>query len=664
MNEFKMNNENISIYNSSSMNENIMERVLSAYITDIKEFTLYGIHLTELGVKEKKPKEKLMVSVDVLVETIQKKMGVILSVLINNQDMINELKAEEENLKQKEEYLKQTNKIIHLLSEAYKISDCIIKPFPSVLGEEIRIEEVEINHYSCDLLKGEVMLYLSYFEVLIQNISSILFKGNFLWKKELNLEPIKKFISITKSNIRKAFKEYLGFVEENLLPVAAEATQIDNASIDNQEDISYIAELIQNNQEEQLVQASNREVTFNTNTFCIQASQEEGNKSPFQGVLFPIGQVSESAPAKGSDTPLYVPIEVAREVVDFINASDGLPLDASPDLSGHNDKGVVGIMNKAEIVDNNLIVYGHLFPFNNPEMVSLIKSEKNNLGMSINAIAQGIKTVIDGVNVFSIKNLKPLGANILKAVRATWKNTAVLQASENENEDEDNENNNLNMIDYEKDIYRQNCLNDELNLEETKNNFENSIFNCENKTEDFSMPEISDISLLFERFNDKLDVFLSNTENQIESLRDEIDEHYNQTENLVKAQANLIDSLESQVRDIINEKELVKAQAEEKEKEASLQVQQNQLMENLTKQVTENILSALNPTGQPVRKTQPLVQASAIEDSTNSKSLSDVEKRLIAAEATLKTMEEMGRSGAERIQLLEEIYELRHTLNS
>lgn len=156
--------------------------------------------------------------------------------------------------------------------------------------------------------------------------------------------------------------------------------------------------------------------------------QANANTVPFEGVLFIIDEPSESAPAKGSSYPLYVPMDVAIQAAEALNNSGGLPLDVDVSLVCHSDTNIVGIMTSAEIRGKDFVVRGHLFARNQEERVSLIASNKDALGMSMNAFASGNVQQIDNVTAYCIETLELLGANILMADKATWQKTRVLAA--------------------------------------------------------------------------------------------------------------------------------------------------------------------------------------------------------------------------------------------
>jgi hypothetical protein len=104
-----------------------------------------------------------------------------------------------------------------------------------------------------------------------------------------------------------------------------------------------------------------------------ESAQVESNRHPIKGVLFKIDTPSECAPSIGTGHPLYVPRKVAEEALANI---EGLPLDADDSLSNHANDQIVGVMVGAEIVGNDFVVKGHLWPYNNQKKVNLIRARQ------------------------------------------------------------------------------------------------------------------------------------------------------------------------------------------------------------------------------------------------------------------------------------------------
>ncbi len=172
------------------------------------------------------------------------------------------------------------------------------------------------------------------------------------------------------------------------------------------------------------------EINSDESVETVEASSPNQNITPLKGVLFKIDEPSESAPSKGSDYPLLIPMDVAERAMEFVNAAKGLPLDADDSLSKHANEDIIGIMTSAEIDASDFVVKGHLFPWNQKDKVDAIALNQNNLGMSLNGKASGKIVEMNGSKVFELSNLEILGANILLKNRATYQKTRIYPLGE------------------------------------------------------------------------------------------------------------------------------------------------------------------------------------------------------------------------------------------
>ncbi|HEY9747918.1 MAG TPA: hypothetical protein V6C63_04535 [Allocoleopsis sp.] len=155
------------------------------------------------------------------------------------------------------------------------------------------------------------------------------------------------------------------------------------------------------------------------------AASRTTNRRPVEGVLFRIDEPSESAPSVGPGLPLYVPRSVAEEALSTVS---GLPLDAHDNLSQHSNPEITGVMLSAAIQDNDFRVSGYLYDWSRADKVARISANKEQLGMSMNANAIGHEAEVEGKKVFWVDKLELLGANILFSEKATYRQTRLLSA--------------------------------------------------------------------------------------------------------------------------------------------------------------------------------------------------------------------------------------------
>ena len=157
---------------------------------------------------------------------------------------------------------------------------------------------------------------------------------------------------------------------------------------------------------------------------AIEASRG-GNLYPFEGVLFRVGEPSDSPPSIGPRLPLYIPQDVAESVLDVAN----LPLEAAADLTGHDRQGTCGVMTAATIEGNEFRVQGFIWPWNYGQKVSKILAAKRQLGMSMNAAIAGEVAIIGGQKVHRVSHLELRGGCILLAELASWQKTRIAAAA-------------------------------------------------------------------------------------------------------------------------------------------------------------------------------------------------------------------------------------------
>jgi len=345
--------------------------------------------------------------------------------------------------------------------------------------------------------------------------------------------------------------------------------------------------------------------------------QSNANTVPFEGVLFIIDEPSESAPSKGSMYPLYVPMSVAIEAAEALNASPGLPLDVDDTLSCHSDTNIVGIMNSAEIRGNEFVVKGHLFARNQGEKVSLIANNKETLGMSMNAFASGAVQKIDNVTAYSISTLELLGANILLADKATWQKTRVLAAQ------------------------------------------------ASATTADLT--HSPDLEMDLEKLSEQI-TSLTASLNNVATNQQQDREQFQNLLKRVEQQGEVLTAQAQFIQEIAAERKQAAVEAQSKEQQEQQQQTQQQIAELVSNAVSTQfdsfqkaVLDRINPSRSPVGLTTrppgltPVV-ASGAQDSGNSTDikLSPMQYELLQAQSQLAGMERSRHTGSDRVKLIEQ----------
>jgi hypothetical protein len=368
-------------------------------------------------------------------------------------------------------------------------------------------------------------------------------------------------------------------------------------------------------------------IEFDDNAKEIIAARKNDNQIPFKGVLCRVDEPSESPPSKGSPYPLYLPHEVAEKAAALLNASAaGLPLDVDPTLMCHNDSNVVGIMNRAEIGGDgkDFVVKGCIFGRNQAEKAQLIASNKETLGMSMNALATGHRAEINNVTVYQIDTLELTGANILLANRATWQRTRVLAA-------------------------------------------EAAIKNEGTETMAVDLDKLAEQVQALARSVDSLNTSQQNAQ-----------ERYSAFEQTVAKQNEILAQQGNILSEIVAERQQVQAEAKERELKAAQEQTQKQISESVTetvancfKEFQKEYLDRMNPSrspfplmaGRPPAGITPLVASGAPANpggtNGNNIELNAAQYELLQASAKLAGMTESRVTGPTRIKLLERCRELR-----
>lgn len=363
---------------------------------------------------------------------------------------------------------------------------------------------------------------------------------------------------------------------------------------------------------------------------------KSANNRPIRGVLFRIDEPSETAPSKGSDYPLFIPKAVAEDALVAINASKGLPLDADSSLAKHANKEIVGVMVAAEIQEQDFIVQGHLFHWNQQDRVEAISTNQELLGMSLNAHASGAVAHIEGRDVFCLSHLDILGANILLKDRATYQKTRLIPteiaASSASVEPSENVTPSENV--------EQQLKTEEIDMEP----LEQRIKELQTTLAEISASSAKDSEKAERQISD-----LTAIVNKQSQLINAIEAERQQTQQLVQAQA----AEQEKAKDM---QALISALGQQIDQtlEARLAAQKEELQKDL--------LDAINPKRVPPRITQPLVGIAAEGQQQQQSNIQ--RERLIAAQSALATMEQHGITGTARIGLVEELKELRASLSN
>ena len=345
------------------------------------------------------------------------------------------------------------------------------------------------------------------------------------------------------------------------------------------------------------------ELSFSLELCCrgmIEEQLKDANKHPVRGVLFKVDRPSESAPMIGTGHPLYIPRKVAEEAVKKVA---GLPLDAHDSLSTHANDQIVGVMVSAEIVGEDFVIQGHLWPYNNKNKVDLICSRQEDLGMSMNAYASGHIANLDGREVFWIDKLELLGANILFGAKATYKNTSLAAS----------------------------------NTEQL-----NAIIAAEQET-DMESNFVEMITSQFKKIQESVDNSFVDVNAQIDSISE-----------IIRKQQGLLTQIQA-------EREEIQASANEELKNRQLQQSKEELLTSIQEMIDESLSQRINPSGQPRRLTSSRrTQATIAAAATASPEKIELEKAIARIEGRLEAENDL----TQQLKLTDDLRVLKEQLKS
>jgi hypothetical protein len=142
------------------------------------------------------------------------------------------------------------------------------------------------------------------------------------------------------------------------------------------------------------------------------------NRVPFTGVLTRVDDASERAPAGARGHRVLLTRAAAEAALPSLI---GMALDYTPALDGHDARRKVGIITAADIVGNEIIVSGHLFARDFPELVSEMRGRK--LGMSYEVADARVEDV--RANVWKLVEVTFTGAAVLIREKAAYDGTSI-----------------------------------------------------------------------------------------------------------------------------------------------------------------------------------------------------------------------------------------------
>lgn len=159
---------------------------------------------------------------------------------------------------------------------------------------------------------------------------------------------------------------------------------------------------------------------------------EHPNRVPFHGILTRLNEPSTRPPggSKGDDGKFHrvlIPTHVAETALASLI---GMPVDSASRLDSHDKRQVIGVITRADIKDNDLIVSGHLFGKNFESEVREIQEKKDELGMSYEISSVLVED--PEADIWTLASLQFTGAAILRRNAAAYAKTAIAASAEQE----------------------------------------------------------------------------------------------------------------------------------------------------------------------------------------------------------------------------------------
>jgi len=154
---------------------------------------------------------------------------------------------------------------------------------------------------------------------------------------------------------------------------------------------------------------------------AVEAGAGHPNKMRVRGMLVQLDTPSNKPPNGAQGHRILVPMEVAKR---RLKTLVGMGLNYSPDLDAHAQRRKVGVIDKAWIAGNELMIEGHVWKHDFPEAEKDLK--QSGLGMSMEL--GEVRVDNPNADVWTLDDFQFLGATILWRKSAAYNNTRAIAA--------------------------------------------------------------------------------------------------------------------------------------------------------------------------------------------------------------------------------------------
>jgi hypothetical protein len=157
---------------------------------------------------------------------------------------------------------------------------------------------------------------------------------------------------------------------------------------------------------------------FEALALSMPAVTKHPNRKRFVGVLTTVDAPSERAPAGARGHRVLLTRAAAEKALPSLI---GMGLGYTPKLDGHDARRKIGVITAAEIVGKDLVIEGHLFARDFPEMMRELRAKDGKLGLSYevsDAIVEDMKA-----RVWKLTDVTFTGAALLLREKAAYGQT-------------------------------------------------------------------------------------------------------------------------------------------------------------------------------------------------------------------------------------------------
>ncbi len=151
---------------------------------------------------------------------------------------------------------------------------------------------------------------------------------------------------------------------------------------------------------------------------------EHPNRIPFSGVLTRLDAPSDRAPAGAAGHRVLLTRAAAERALPSLL---GMAVDYAPGLRSHDVRRKIGVITRADIVGDRLEVGGHFFGKDFPDILSQLRAQREQLGMSYEVT--GVRVADAKAAVWVLERVVFTGAAILERSAAAYQATSLAAGS-------------------------------------------------------------------------------------------------------------------------------------------------------------------------------------------------------------------------------------------